>query len=114
MANHTRGRGPKKLGPRKLMPEQIPGAKGALVCLLERDRTVAEACVEARVGRSTFYQWLQRDRTFATAVDLARPTVSSRISLSSSLEEKTSRELRALLERVHPRYRRSAARHGYW
>jgi len=94
------------------MPEQIPGAKEALVCLLERDRTVARACLETRIGRSTFYQWLQRDRTFAAEVEEARSTVPPHLRRSSSLEEKTSRELRALLWRVHPRYRRSAARHS--
>jgi hypothetical protein len=60
----------------------------------------------ARVGRATFYQWAQRDPTFAAAVDDARAPVPVRVAEAMRpLEEKTSRELIAMLKRLHPRYR---------
>lgn len=59
-----------------------------------------------RDRRSTFYQWLQRDPSFAAGVNDARSRVPVRITGGMrSLEEKTSRELIAILKRLHPRYR---------
>jgi hypothetical protein len=100
-ANRTRGQVQKRPGLWKIMPEQVPGAKDAIVGALRGRQTVAAACRMANIARSTYYLWLQHDPSFAAAVDNARWQLARRRSITSP-EDISTRPLISMIKRLQP------------
>jgi len=51
-------------------PEQTEQYKKAVLIALEKSLgVVTEACKQAGIGRTTFYEWLKEDKDFAVLVD---------------------------------------------
>src|SRR4051812_44553885 len=102
LSNRTHGHIQKRVGLRKLARDQVEGAKDAIVWAFESDCTVTQACRMAHVGRATFYQWLQRDASFAAKVEEARGPLLTQAPPAHTYEPVKTRELMTRLQRLNP------------
>lgn len=100
--DQTHGHSPKRPGLRKLAADQVQGAREVIVWALQADCPVSEACRMAHVGRATFYEWLQRDPSFAASVEAARgPVIPKNLSMYAH-DRMTTRDLISMLRRLKP------------
>ena len=103
MGHHGQGR-------RKIKPEKIDAAKRAIVASLLDGASRLAACPAAKVGRSTFYNWLDEDEAFAKQVAKAEvwavETMESVIYAAGLKSEEDPRYLRAAI--------RWLEQHGGW
>jgi len=97
-------------GRRKIKPEKIDAAKRAIVASLLDGTSRLAACRAAKVGRSTFYIWLDEDEAFAEQVAKAEvravETMESVIYAAGLKSEEDPRYLRAAI--------RWLKQHGGW
>lgn len=86
---------------REIKPEKIDAAKRAIVASLLDGASRSAACRAAKVGRSTFYNWLDEDEAFAEQVVKAEvwavETMESVIYAAGLKSEDDPRYLRAAI-----------------